>query len=85
MTVSTHLGKYFLKMENCIVVTIFRLFSTISILIEFYNVGEVRFNVSNKVFFYYSTQMLSYNTRFASSRNFFVNSLLQVETIKIFV
>ena len=85
MTVTTHLGKYFLKMKNSTIVTIFRLFSTISILIEFYNVGEVRFNVSNKVFFYYSTQMLSYNTRFASSRNFFVNSLLQVETIKIFV
>ena len=45
MTVTTHLGKYFLKMKNCTVVTIFRLFSTISILIEFYNVGEVRFNV----------------------------------------
>ena len=79
MTARTRQAKCFLKMKNCTVVTF-------SLLIEFYNVGEVRFNVSNKDFLNYSTEMHSYNTRFASSRNFVVNSLLQVETsIKIVV
>ena len=71
ITVTTRQAKCFLKMTNCTVqLWPFQCWLNSIMLAKFVLMFLIKF-------FNYSTEMHSYNTRFAFSRNFVVNSILQ--------
>ena len=71
ITVTTRQAKCFLKMTNCTVqLWPFQYWLNSIMLAKFLLMFLIKF-------FNYSTEMHSYNTRFAFSRNFVVNSILQ--------